>query len=106
MSSSGFDITTTHHIEEIGQANWDALSAPQPFASYRWYRFGERVLADTLPVYISLSRRGETLARASFWLVRNEPLPLVPGPFREAFHLFLRFKPLLICRAPLADASG
>lgn len=90
----------------MGEEVWDRLSGTRPFASYRWYRYGERAMEDCTPLYVCVSRRGEAVARASFWLVRNEPLPLQPGPLRGALHAFLRVKPLLVCRSPVADASG
>ena len=44
-----FDVQIVHSVEEIGQEAWDHLAGDRPFASYRWYRFGERVLADNVP---------------------------------------------------------
>lgn len=63
-------------------------------------------MAGCTPLYISVSRGGKPLARASFWLVRNEPLPLPPGLLRQALHAFMYVQPLLICRSPVADTSG
>jgi predicted N-acyltransferase len=95
-----------HSVEAVGQAEWDRLSAGRPFASYRWYRFGETVMADCRPVYILVRRGGETIARATFWLVGNEPLPIESKTVRSALQAYLRRRPLLICRSPLAYLSG
>lgn len=94
-----------HRVEDIGQAAWDRLAAGRPFASYRWYGFGEAVLADNKPVYVILSR-GEPVARATFWLTRQEPLPISPAPLRWMIDALIRRWPLLICRAPVAGVPG
>jgi len=92
-------------VEAIGADAWDALAARQPFQSYQWYGFGERAMADCLPVYIILSLDGTPAARATFWLVREEPLP-VPPLAQFILQPLLRCWPLLICRSPLSNASG
>jgi predicted N-acyltransferase len=101
-----FDVRVVHSVTEIGQALWNRMAGSRPFASYRWYRFGETALADNLPLYIVLFRQGEPRACATFWLRRNEPLPIPPGLVRRAVGSLLRRWPLLICQAPLVDASG
>ncbi len=94
----------TNNIEEIGEVAWNALSAGQPFQSYNWYRFGEKVMADAKPTYVILSENGQAIARASFWRIDNEPITAGPAPgLMEAF--FKRW-PLLICRSPLSYMSG
>jgi predicted N-acyltransferase len=102
----GFDIQVFNSVVEVGQAAWDKLGGGQPFTSYRWYRFGEAVMADCIPVYITLSEHGEAVARASFWVIRNEPLPITWPLVRSTIQAVLRYRPLLICRSPLANASG
>ncbi len=98
-------VQTAHSLGEFDPADWDALSAGRPFQSYRWYKFGERVMADC-PLTVIVIRNGDKpLARATFWLVRNEPLPL-PAGLRSGFRYFLQNHPLLICRSPLSDSSG
>ncbi len=106
MSRYDLEVLATDCIEEIGQENWDSLSAGRAFASYSWYRFGERAMAGSTPLYICVSHFGAAVARATFWLVRDEPLPLTPGPLRSALHAFLYRRPLLICRSPIASTSG
>lgn len=90
----------TNNIEEIGEATWDALSAGQPFQSYNWYRFGERVMVNAKPTHVILSENGQAIARASFWRISNEPT--VPGMMEVLFRRW----PLLICRSPLFIAPG
>ncbi len=99
-------VETFSSVEAVGQAEWDRLSAGRPFASYRWYRYGETVMDDCQPVYILVKRGGKAIARATFWLVRNEPLPVEPKTVRSALQAYLRRRPLLICRSPLANLSG
>ena len=101
----GFTIQWTERAEEIGQPAWDALSAGRPFASYRWTRFGETVMSDCQPTHLNLHFDNQPAARATFWRVAAEPLPL-PPLVRSPVSSFLRRRPLLICRAPLANWTG
>ena len=101
-----FDIQVVHGVDEVGQAVWEKLGRGQPFASYRWYRFGETVMDDSMPVYIILAQNGEPVARATFWVIRNEPLPISWRPVRGSLQAVLRHWPLFICRSPLSNSSG
>jgi predicted N-acyltransferase len=101
-----FEVRVVHSIREIGQESWDRMAGRRPFASYRWYCLGETVLADNLPLYIVLFRQGEPRACGTFWLRREEPLPIPSGLLRRAVGSLLRRWPLMICQAPLVDASG
>ena len=101
-----FDLQIAYSVEEIGQEAWDRLSGGRPFASYRWYRYGETVLADSTPIYIILSRCGEPVARGTFWLRRQEQLPISSRIARRLIEALLHRWPLLLCRVPLADSSG
>jgi predicted N-acyltransferase len=101
-----FDIQVAHGVEEVGQAAWDRLGRGQPFASYPWYRFGQAVMDDCTPVYIILSQAGEPIARATFWVIPNEPLPISWRPARTVLQVVLRRWPLFICRSPLSNSSG
>lgn len=101
-----FDLQVAHSVEEIGQQAWDRLGGDQPFVSYRWYRFGETVLAYETPIYILLSQGGEPVARGTFWLTSQEPLPIPSRAARRLVEVILRRWPLLICRTPLANTSG
>ncbi len=102
-----FEVQVAHSITEIGQEAWDRLGGEHMFASYRWYRFGEAVLApDTPPTYIVLSRKGEPVARGTFWLSGEEFVPLPPGVLRRLIEAAMRCRPLLMCRSPLANAPG
>ena len=103
--SDEFETRTASSVDEVGVSAWDALSAGRPFQSARWYRFGERVMADCQPVYIILSLDKQPVARATFWLVRSEPLP-ISAPLRSLLAPALRRWPLLICRSPLSNSTG
>ena len=101
-----FDVQVFHSVEELGPEAWDRLGKERPFASYRWYRFGETVLADDKPVYLLLSLAGEPVARATFWLQRQEILPISSQAMRSVVNSLLRFWPLMACRSPLSSSSG
>ncbi len=102
-----FDIQIAHSVEEIGQEAWDRLGRERPFASYRWHRFGETVLTKDTPIYIILSLGGEPVARATFWLTRQEPVDTGPRIIIEyVLPLMLRRWPMLLCRFPLSSNGG
>jgi predicted N-acyltransferase len=101
-----FDVEIIQRISEIEPEKWDYVARNYPLASYRWYEFGETVLADAVPLYILLSRHSEPLARATFWLLRHEPLPVPIKLVRSAMATAFRRWPLLMCRTPLTDISG
>jgi predicted N-acyltransferase len=106
MTLMDFEIQIVHSIQEIGQEAWDRLGGGRPFASYRWYRFGETVLADNTPIYVVLSRQGEPVARGTFWLRRREQLPLSSKIVRRLIEALLHRRPLLICQSPLVESPG
>lgn len=99
-------IQIAHSVEEVGQEAWDRLSGKRPFASYRWYLYGETVLANDMPIYIILSCQNEPVARGTFWLRRKEQLPISSSIIRRFMDQVLRRWPLLICQSPLLEASG
>ena len=101
-----FDVQVAHSVAEIGQPEWDRLGEDQPFASYRWYRFGEAVHANDVPIYVTLYRAGEPVARATFWLKRQESLPIPSRTVRIVVGRVFRHRPLLACRSPLSGTSG
>jgi predicted N-acyltransferase len=101
-----FEIQLAHSVEDVGQEGWDRLSGRRPFASYRWYRFGERVLRDETPIYVILSLGGEPVARATFWLQREEPIAMPGAILQRALQVAWRRWPLLLCRSPLSSTSG
>ena len=103
---TSFHVRTFSSIREIDALAWDQLSGRSPFQSYRWYTFGERVMADCPPVYLLVYDNDSLVARASFWLIRNEPLPKMPTPIRWLVKSLMKRWPLLICRSPMANASG
>ena len=100
------NIKTASSIHEIDMAAWDQLGQGLPFQSHRWYAFGERVMADCPPTYLLIYKKHELIARAAFWLVRNEPLPDLSPALRTLVMSLLERWPLFICRSPLANASG
>jgi predicted N-acyltransferase len=103
---AGLHVKTFFSIRDINALDWDRLSGGKPFQSYNWYAFGERVLSDCLPVYLLVYEENHLVARASMWLIRNEPLPKMPRLLKWMIAALLRRWPLLICRSPLANTSG
>ena len=100
------DVQVFTSVREVGQDAWDRLGNGRPFTSYRWYAFGERVLADCRPVYVIWSEGGKPAARGTFWLTRDEPLPVASRPVRSVLESFFRRWPLLVCRSPLSSSEG
>jgi hypothetical protein len=98
-------IQIASRLSEVDAAAWDALSAGRPFASYNWYRFGERVMTGCVPFYIIVSLGGLPVGRATFWQIADEPLPILALLRRPVSALLHRW-PLLICRSPLSNSSG
>lgn len=106
----GFDIQVVNGVSEIGQAAWDVLGGGRAFGSYQWYQFGETVMDDCLPVYIIVSKDGHPVGRATFWVIKNEPIPVPQSPFRgilqRAAQALLNIYPLFACRSPLSNTTG
>ncbi len=98
--TDNFKILTASSVDEAGADAWDSLSGGRPFQSARWYRFGERVMGDCRRIYIILTLDDRPIARATFWVICDEPLPVstcraeMAGP-----HL----SPLAIADLPLAS---
>lgn len=103
---SNLSVKTASSIHEMDAQLWNQLSAGKPFQSYEWYVYGEQVMSDCQPVYL-LAYDGDTLvARASLWLMRNEPVPKMLGRWRKVAAAIFRRWPLLICRSPLSYSTG
>jgi predicted N-acyltransferase len=100
------EIQAFQRIAEIDPIEWDRLSGERPFQSYRWHEYGERVMADCKPTYLLAYKNGVLSARASLWLIRNEPLPEMPSLMRKALTALFKRWPLLICRSPLVFTGG
>jgi hypothetical protein len=102
---NGFDIQIASSVNEVGITAWDELSSNSPFQSARWYAYGERVMEGCQPLYIILKQDNQPIARGTFWLVHDEPLPVSPQ-LRTLFYPILHHWPLLICRSPLSNSPG
>ena len=103
---TNFDVRIFYRISDIDAVAWNQLSGQSPFQSHRWYTFGERVMADCAPVYLLVYDNSALVGRASFWLVRNEPIPKMPILIRFLVKTLMKRWPLLICRSPMANTSG
>jgi hypothetical protein len=104
MAKTAIDLQIANRLADINPQEWESLSGGQPFQSYQWYAYGEKVLTESgdLPHYLMLHRDGKPIARAAFWWISNEPLPIPSLPLRKALESFQRRWPLLISRSPLA----
>ena len=101
-----FDIQVAHSVTDVSPQAWNFLSQGRPFATYRWYQYGEAVLTNETPLYIILSHDSQPVARATFWLTRDEPLPLPDNLARSFMEAAFNRWPLLLCRTPMASHSG
>lgn len=103
----GFEVNVTSSVLATDQDAWNYLAGERPFASYAWYHFCETVLEGCYtPYYITASHQGEPVARSTFWLAPQEPLPVSSRPIRAMLEPIFRRWPLFICRSPLANMSG
>jgi predicted N-acyltransferase len=101
-----FEVLVAHSVNDIPADLWDSLNGGQAFASHGWYSFAEKILTEDYPVYILLMQRNQPVARATFWLMRHEPMPTPSRIVRGISETFFRRWPLLMCRSPLSSASG
>jgi predicted N-acyltransferase len=104
--SMNFDVQIAHSVTELGENAWDALSGGRPLSSFRWYRFGETVWAEFPPTYLILSAGGAPVARAAFWLKRQEWWPITSRLVRSGAERFLNRWPLFSCETPLVSLPG
>lgn len=102
---SNLEVKVYNSIEEIDPEVWDRIVAGRGFQSHRWYRFGERAMADSPPTYLVAWEGDTPIASAALFRVNNEPLPL-PAVARRFMASILKRRPLLVCRSPLADTSA
>lgn len=99
------NVEVFHSINKISPEVWNRIVAGRGFQSHAWYTFGERAMADAKPTYL-IAWDGDTpVAGAALFKVHNEPLPL-PAIAREFMASIFKYRPLLICRSPLADTSA
>lgn len=101
----GFEVKVAHSVDEVGEAAWDGLAQGRAWASYRWYRYGEKVLAGDLPIYVILSQQGQPVARATFWITHNRPAEPAAATDGIMDAIIGRW-PLGLCRSPLSESSG
>jgi predicted N-acyltransferase len=108
MAKTAIDLQIANRLADINPQEWGALSGGQPFQSYQWYAYGEKGLTESgdLPYYLILRRDRKPIARAAFWWISNEPLPISFLPLRKTLESLQRCWPLLICRSPFANTSG
>ena len=103
---SNFSVKTAFSIHEIDASLWNQLSDGKPFQSHQWHVFGEQVMSDCPPIYLLAYADGTLIARASLWLIGNEPVPKMLGPMRSIAVAVLKRWPLLVCRSPLSYTTG
>ncbi len=106
MIEPGWDYSIVHQVKDVGLQAWNAFGTDRAFSSYAWYAYGEKVLHDCEPVYFIVSYREQVVARATFWTIHQEPLPIPSPLLRRTAAAYLRARPLFTCRSPLSDTSG
>jgi hypothetical protein len=108
MIGMDLSVEVAHGIDGIDAQAWDTLSAGRAFSSFAWYQYGERAMTGCRPLYIIVRQGARWVARGSFWLIPNEPLPTgsIAQPWSSAIQACMRAWPLLICRSPFGDTSG
>lgn len=102
----GISVQVTTSIDKINVEEWDDVSAGIPFQSHSWHQFGEKVMADSTPLYLLAYLRDRLVGRATLWITRNEPLPQSLGHMRRVLSPIFRKWPLMICRSPIAQTTG
>ncbi|MEN4100871.1 MAG: GNAT family N-acetyltransferase, partial [Anaerolineaceae bacterium] len=93
-------------VQDVSPDMWEMDGNQAPFSSYQWYTFCEKVMADCIPTHILLLKDGKTHARGSFWLMHNDVLPIASPIGRAAARWLMRKRPVLVCRSPIANATG
>jgi hypothetical protein len=101
-----FEVRVLKRAADAKEDEWDRCSGGLSFNDHQWYEFGEASRQGDTPIHILLFHQGEPAARASFWLTWQEPIPIASKWLRDALGQMLQRRPLLVCRTPVADASG
>jgi hypothetical protein len=100
-----FEVQIAHSVAEVGPERWNELAQGRAWASYRWYQYGEKVLAGDVPLYVILSQQGRPVARATFWLTHQRPAEPAAATDGVMDAIIGRW-PLCLCRSPLSESSG
>ena len=101
-----FDVHVVKSVREVEEEIWDRCGGGHSFNSHHWYQYGEAVRENDTPVYILLFNQNELIARATFWVSWQEPIPVSSEPLRRLLERMLHRWPMLICRTPVIDATG
>ena len=101
-----FDIKISYRISDIDEMVWNSIGEDYPFSSYEWYGFGEAVLNYDSPIYILLFMNGVLVAKSTFWVRRNESLPISSRILRDLVKKVIAHRPLIPCQIPLGNDSG
>lgn len=84
-------------IDTVDPVVWDQLTVGYPFAGRDWCRYAEANLRR--PSYYFIVYDGETpIAGAIFMVIRSEIIPASNRILRTFLSLYLRWRPLILCR--------
>ncbi|MBN2501650.1 MAG: GNAT family N-acetyltransferase [Anaerolineales bacterium] len=101
-----YSTRVLHSVNECESAWWNELGKGTGFTSWRWYQYGETVLANSQPLYIVVEKDARPVARATFWVKRVDALPIASNLLYHGMNAVFNRWPLLSCQSPLANASG
>jgi predicted N-acyltransferase len=101
-----YSLKVTNSVEQTNPDEWDQLGGNELFSSHRWYRYGEAVLPNDTPYYLTVMDGDQKVARATFWLKKEEALPVASPLVSKWINRIFRRWPLLICSSPLANTGG
>lgn len=101
-----YTIKVINSVEMVSPLEWDRLGKGVPFASHRWYRYGEAVLINDKPYYLIVMDGDHQVARATLWLRKEEALPVSSRLVSKGINQIFARWPLLNCSSPLATTGG
>jgi predicted N-acyltransferase len=101
-----YSLTVTNSVEQTTPEEWDQLGGGALYSSHRWYRYGESVLHNDTPYYLTVMDGDHPVARATFWLKKEEALPVTSPLVTKWINRIFHRWPLLICSSPLASTGG
>ncbi|MGF1504459.1 MAG: hypothetical protein GYB64_06785 [Chloroflexi bacterium] len=95
-------------VYEVSEEDWNTFAESVPYSSYRWYQYGEAVNRQigNEPRYALVYDGDRLVARATFWIVRHEDIPITNRLAHLLAQNIIQRWPLVVCRAPLASYSG
>jgi predicted N-acyltransferase len=105
----GYQIKLAYKIDDINEAEWNELSAGEPFGDLRWTRFAMQANPAFQPYFVLLYKGDKLVGRATAAFNKQHGMS-IPSPVKRMMvdSLLTRF-PLLQCQAApvnLTSMSG